>query len=936
MPDHPTQGRSIDETLCRRFAAAWQQGRAEPIERFLPAEDDEAFPATLQRLVCLELELCWKAWWESERHRSTAPGDETIARPLPVESYLQRFPQLDRPEIVLRLLRREYAARQEIGEPVSVDEYRRRFPSLEISAAQLGAGLPEMSLPDDDELPGDGFGNGFGGVPPHGDAEPGIAPGRFGNYELLDEIGRGGMGVVYRARQLTADRVVALKVIRRDRLQSVRRDTQTTALERFRHEAQAAARLEHENIVTVYEVGDVDGQPFFSMRYVEGSSLAEILKEGPIENRRAAAYLEPVARAVCQAHQQGVLHRDLKPQNILVDGKSDGALVADFGLAKLVEGGEDLTREGEVMGTPSYMSPEQARDSASVAAPSDVYALGATLYHVLSGRPPFQAATPVETLRQAIDEDPAPPRRLNPSIDRDLETICLKCLQKEPSRRYATAETLADDLRRYLDSEPILARPISTPQRALRWCHRNPALATWMALAATSLVGLMVVIGLAYVRTSTALRQSEESFALAQNAVDELFLYMSEERLLNRPGMQPVRRDLLQRARHYYRQFAILRGNDPTMREELATAHFRMGLINAEIDSLEKARGSYELARRIQTQLVAESPNDRLRLQNLAKTLNAIGTTWHGMHKLDQAREAFDQATDVRKRLVQIAPEESEFRRTLANSYMNIGNLEKDRGDFQEARRQYDEAQAVRTKLLKRGEDDPELRRDLGMGHYNLATLAVAANQPDHAQRNFRDAIAIFEKLLSHSPEDLSNQARLAICYRTLADLRCRDDTKQAHQLYSKALLYQETLARENPAVSDYEFELAQLHISLGQLDSESGSIEAALESFREADTLLDELVDQYPGVPKFRYHYALTLGLIAQLQAIAYEGEQTRGNLPAAEKLLQQARRNLQIAQQHLRELVAEFPDAADFAQRMRLTTDLLKEIEAEPSREE
>jgi serine/threonine protein kinase len=302
-------------------------------------------------------------------------------------------------------------------------------------------------------------------------------PGVLGDYELLGKLGSGGMGVVYRARQRTANRTVALKLIRPDRLEDLPPQRRAEWLNRFRTEAQAAARLEHDHIVTVYEVGDLDGVPFYSMRYVAGRSLAEVLRDGPLENRRAAELLERVARAVDYMHGAGILHRDLKPRNILVD-VAHRPFVSDFGLAKWLDGGGDgVTQTGQAVGTPEYMSPEQARDAARVTTASDIYSLGATLYVLLTARPPFHAATSVETLRQVLDEEPVSPRALNPAVDRDLETITLKCLDKDPAKRYPSAQAVADDLGRYLRGEPIAARPVGNVERVWRWSRRNPRVA---------------------------------------------------------------------------------------------------------------------------------------------------------------------------------------------------------------------------------------------------------------------------------------------------------------------------------------------------------------------------------------------------------------------------------------------------------------------------
>jgi WD40 repeat protein/serine/threonine protein kinase len=309
----------------------------------------------------------------------------------------------------------------------------------------------------------------------------------LGDYQLLEKIGQGGMGVVYRARQRGADRIVALKVIRPDRLNDLLSEERREWLERFRREGQLAARLEHESIVAVYDVDEIDGQAYYAMRYVEGQSLAALLRERPLANPQAAALLETVARAVHFAHERDVFHRDLTPRNILLDAQ-ERPFVTDFGLAKWLGAPCEMTPTGEPMGVPSFMSPEQARDASRITAASDVYSLGAILYTMLTGRPPFQAATPLETLRQVQDNEPSGPRQLNPAVDRDLETITLKCLHKEPARRYASAQELADDLRRYCRHEPIRARPVGPLGRLRRWRRRNPALAAAIAGVILALV----------------------------------------------------------------------------------------------------------------------------------------------------------------------------------------------------------------------------------------------------------------------------------------------------------------------------------------------------------------------------------------------------------------------------------------------------------------
>ncbi len=303
----------------------------------------------------------------------------------------------------------------------------------------------------------------------------GELPRDFGAYELLGEIGRGGMGVVYKARQKDLDRPVALKMILASHLASPEH------IRRFQSEARAAARLRHSHIVPIHEVGQLAGQHYFTMEYIEGESLAERIARGPVHVQTAVRLLSAVARAVEHLHQQGIVHRDLKPSNILLDGEGE-PYVTDFGLAKIFVPGAEMTATGVIAGTPSYMAPEQASGHGVEVGPAaDVYSLGAILYELLTGQPPFHQDNPLDTLWDALGREPELPRRLNPHVPRGLELICLKCLAKSPTGRYASAAALAEDLERFARREPLAVRPPHLGQRLLAWTRRQPALASRLA-----------------------------------------------------------------------------------------------------------------------------------------------------------------------------------------------------------------------------------------------------------------------------------------------------------------------------------------------------------------------------------------------------------------------------------------------------------------------
>jgi len=361
---------------------------------------------------------------------------------------------------------------------------------------------------------------------------PSPLPQSFGDYELLEVIARGGMGVVYKARQKSLNRIVAVKMLLSGQF------TQPQFVQRFRAEAEVVAQLQHPNIVAIHEVGEHDGQPFFSMDCVEGKNLAQVSAEfgaRSAEFHRCAHWLKTIAEAVHYAHQRGIVHRDLKPSNVLIDA-FDQPRITDFGLAKRFVvpplGGPDalqpaeagtaseLTVSGQVLGSPNYLPPEQAEGKhGQVGPPSDIYSLGAILYHLLTGRPPFQAESLTTLLKQVVETEPLAPRLLNPSIPRDLETICLKCLEKEAPRRYPTAQELADELGRFLNGQPVLAHPIGPAGKVWRWCRRQPVRA--------GLIGALVLVlalGMAAITWQWRRAERERDLALRQAYASDMNL----------------------------------------------------------------------------------------------------------------------------------------------------------------------------------------------------------------------------------------------------------------------------------------------------------------------------------------------------------------------------------------------------------------------------
>ncbi len=543
-----------------------------------------------------------------------------------IEDFLTEVEEPHRRTLFAELLEAELRSLGDSAGPVQVDDYRKRFPGYLSIIEQMLASKPltkadaePVAQPDTHgasnaqitltmsgsdaasaaeqttDLP-DKKGR---GRPGQADASPRdvskITP--IDGYELISEIARGGMGVVYKARHVALNRIVALKMILAGQLAN-EQDVQ-----RFRSEAEAAAALDHQNIVPVYDVGESNGQHYFSMGYIDGQSLSERVAEGPLPPVVASEVTRIVAGAIAYAHRRGVIHRDLKPANILLafdeaasgpvaannsgsrkdrgdytsGAFSDGQLsfipkVADFGLSKKIVDGETLTHTGQVLGTPAYMAPEQASGAVKeVSQSADIYSLGAVLYCLLTGRPPFQAASVMETLIQVTSAEPVSPRDINREVPRDLETICLKCLEKQPQKRYATAQDLADDLQRFANREPILARPVSRVEKVWRWCRRNPLLPSLASVASILLILGAVVSSLfafeasrqaseADIQRNAALtKQAEaERSALAANKAREA-VERSQARL----------EDLLYASHMNAIQLAFLDGDAGRMRELL-------------------------------------------------------------------------------------------------------------------------------------------------------------------------------------------------------------------------------------------------------------------------------------------------------------------------------------------------------------------------------
>lgn len=673
---------------------------------------------------------------------------------------------------------------------------------------------------------------------------PPISPRVFGGYEIIEEIARGGMGVVVRARETRLKRIVALKMVLGGAL------ADESDIRRFYIEAEAAARLQHPGIVPIYEIGDVDGQHFYAMQLIEGPNLKEKAAGGPLPPKEAARLCSEVSQAVGYAHQNSIIHRDLKPENVLLSREGQ-PMVTDFGLAKSIESPDNLTQSGQILGTPGYMAPEQATGRTDLQGPgTDIYSLGAILYFLLTGRPPFQAASTLETLDQVVRQQPVSPRDLNPSVPRDIETVCLKCLSKEPRQRYFSAQALAEDLQRFVQGRPVVARPTGRLTAMWRWCLRNRTVAALLAAFVGSLVaGTVISTRLALLAERRAaesesnLRESERqkqaairNYAMARRAVDRYFTRVSEDRLLNQPGLQPLQKELLRDALEYYRRFLAERREDASLREEFAATLFRVGLIEETVNpDLGVADEALTQALELQELLLEESPDSDDLQEALADTLSALSRIQMLTGDADAALQTAGRALAVRLSIVDQRTDDPRLQRLVASSQMNLGIIERERGETAKATELMLQSQQRRETILTKAEHF-ETRRDLGMGYYNLCNLALDELKTAAALEYIDRAERAFRRTVTEAPEILENRSRLALCLRLRGDLLAESgDLMAAIDSYRTATAELRKLARENPNVTDYTVDSSVARMNLASLLQEDGQMDVAFEELTAA-----------------------------------------------------------------------------------------------------
>jgi len=725
-------------------------------------------------------------------------------------------------------------------------------------------------------------------------------PDKIAGYEILGELGRGGMGVVYKARQIGLNRLCALKMILAGGLASA------DAIARFKIEAEAIAHLQHPNIVQVYDIGEADDCPYFSLEFVEGSNLQNKIAATPQPPGETARLMQQICEGVHAAHQRGVLHRDLKPANVLLT-KDNVPKITDFGLAKRIEEKDHgQTRTGAILGTPSYMAPEQAMGRAKDVGPAaDIYSLGAVLYDMLTGRPPFRGETVMDTLNQVQKLEPLPPRDLAPKIPLDLQTICLKALQKDPKKRYATAGEMAEDFRRFLANEPILARPTPAWERGVKWAKRRPALATAISVSSVAVISVLVFGGLwLNDRAQAAEKEKDQQadlarveklgreeaerlkkladdqrdvatqqrnlagkhFKQAQQAVDEMLTRVGGPELRYEPRTEQVRQDLLKKALGFYLEFLRDRGTDPELRYDTALADLRVAYVSREFGKYEEALKHYQLALERLSELEREQPKELKYRQAVAASILERAVLWHLQNRFPESEKGYRQGLELLGQLVKEHPDDLDQQDELANSYDNLASLCVTLGRFQEAKVNYDQALGVRSALTAKDPKNPELRKRLVRLERNRAVLFVKVGNLSEAEKSLVAARDIARALTrdvpgvpDYSSEYAESSMNLAICYRKLGKPQLAVDALH------EAIALLELLKTDYPRTPEYHEELARAHYELGMVHGEQGQVQRAHDQLVKALQIQERLLAEQPNLAAIRLQLAksnISLGI--------------------------------------------------------------------------
>jgi serine/threonine protein kinase/tetratricopeptide (TPR) repeat protein len=815
-----------------------------------------ALPPPLPLELQYQLDAVCNAY-ESAWHRGGTPS---------LEDALQSAPESVRAAALPELIQIEVHYRRQAGAALDALELHSRFPDMDptwlfdvVSSTAAPAAYPEIA-----------------------------------GFQIIRLLGRGGMGVVYHARDVKLDRPVALKLVHPGKAVSPEERM------RFRFEAELAARVRHPNVVQVYEVGEHDGQPYVALEYVAGGTLAEHIRSNRPTPTAAAELLATLAEAVGAAHAQGIIHRDLKPANILLQiedcelpiGSEAGTLVqsaicnphsaipkiTDFGLARRLDQSARLTATGVIVGTPAYMAPEQARADKYLGPAVDIYALGAILYELLTGQPPFSGATAVELLARIVSEDPLPPSHLAAATPRDLEVICLKCLARDPQRRYASAADLAADLHAFLEDRPITARPARWPERLARWCRRHPAVAGVSATLAVVIPAALVGLTLLYLdadrerqRATRSEGRAQDGYRLARQAwQDGVKTVLDDPRFKSGP-FEDLRQQVLRAETKFYEPFVELYKDEDAYQSERGKALHRLAEATNELGSKEDALGHYRAALAIFQSLADQDRRDAEHRYLTASVHNDLGN-WYVVSSLPaDAEKEYRAAGALFRDLADEHPDKLEYRSSLANSHNGLGAVCRTTRRVGDAEKAWGTARDLWQELLTKEQDNRTWRSRLATAQGNLGLLYLETHRPKDAETALRASRSAGEELVAKEPDNAEYQLILVRADNNLGALyQALNRPDDAEKAYQSALKVMKVVVEQRPAVTKHQEDLAKLYNTLANLYLNTGRWQQALGPCRDNVARCEALVAKHAGIPEYQRQLALARMQVANVHHFA------------------------------------------------------------------